>query len=464
MRTLLGDVKAKSASGSSASTVATWTKYHQQWFGPESAPFPTSVEAVLAVAAIMKKRCYRSFGNYLSAAKQQHIKAGGVWCQRLELAGSEATKSTSRGLGPPKQAAPLDLLEVCSLKLSGAPLVPHGPISPGALCILGTFFLTREIEISLALAKNLYREGEEIVWRLPASKTDPWALGKTRRWGCVCRKSEETVSTSSSVGVVDGDRRPCAFHAAVEHLAHLRTLFSIDGALPSELPLFPTAEGTGVTKEAVVQTLEVLASRTGQPLKDELGRRSIGGHTLRVTGAQYLAGWGLELYKLAILARWSSPVILRYVAEAPMKSITVDLRRLMVAEQMQDLLQDLQRSVQLSRESVSEMSGIVAECQLTAQHDQTQLGPSPCYVRNTASGVWHRIRRMGPYCAVNDWSSYCGWPFAMSHYEVAGSLPDSAVIDQLCSKCLWAARAVFCSDRAHSSDSELEDSNAPQKD
>ena len=50
-----------------------------------------------------------------------------------------------------------------------------------------------------------------------------------------------------------------------------------------------------------------------------------GGHTARVTGSQGLAAAGIEVNKVRILARRSGEVILRYVADAPLKSLRADL-------------------------------------------------------------------------------------------------------------------------------------------
>jgi hypothetical protein len=57
-----------------------------------------------------------------------------------------------------------------------------------------------------------------------------------------------------------------------------------------------------------------------------------------VSGARYLANIGLEPYKLAVLARWSSPVLLRYVGLAPLTSITADCQRLLAGDQLHDVL------------------------------------------------------------------------------------------------------------------------------
>ena len=178
---------------------------------------------------------------------------------------------------------------------------------PKSVCILGAFFLTREIEMSCALACNMKllenENGLAVSWKLPASKTDPQAVSTTREWGCLCKK---------------GRVSPCPAHMAKEHLQCLEVKFSKTQIDSGELPLFPDESGGFCSKESVVETIEQLAVKTGASLLDDLGRRAFGGHSARVSGARYLASIGLELFKLMVLARWAGPTILRYVNESPL--------------------------------------------------------------------------------------------------------------------------------------------------
>ena len=63
----------------------------------------------------------------------------------------------------------------------------------------------------------------------------------------------------------------------------------------------------------------------GQMLLTENGLRRFGGHTPRVSGSRFYSAIGLETNKIRILARHSGDTILRYIQEAPLKSIRVDL-------------------------------------------------------------------------------------------------------------------------------------------
>ena len=149
-------------------------------------------------------------------------------------------------------------------------------------------------------------------WCLPATKTDPAAISVSREWGRLC---------------TSGSRSRCPAHVAMGRIAILEEYFGPRDQWPLDLPLFPDQTGGVVEKEAVVLTLEALAAKVNMPLRDQMGRRAIRGHSVRVTGAKHLASVGIELYKLSLLARWSSPVIMRYVGEAPMAEMTNDCKR-----------------------------------------------------------------------------------------------------------------------------------------
>ena len=100
MEALDGDVFAKSSAAPQRSLLATWVRYHQRWFGQESQPFPTWPMAVKAVAAHIKDSDYRSFANYVSRAKREHLAFGGEWSRLLVITAHESTRSVCRGIGP----------------------------------------------------------------------------------------------------------------------------------------------------------------------------------------------------------------------------------------------------------------------------------------------------------------------------------------------------------------------------
>ena len=420
-----------SAAASSASVLRTWVKFHRAWF-PHTPAFPTWPAAVRAVAAQMKKKGYRSWANYLSRAKREHIQAGGVWDQVLDYTAKECTRSVTRGLGPPRQSAPLDIKAVAAVHLSVAPLCEGGPINPKALIILGSFFLTREIEISLALCRNVHiLVGPVVCWVLPASKTDPAANTVTREWGCLC----DTAG-----------RHLCPAHVAVDHVRVLEAKFGPRDSWPAELPWFPTAQGTVVQKQRVVETIELVAQSCGDALVDELGRRRFGGHTLRVSGARHLAGMGLELYKLALLARWASPIIMRYVAEAPMAGITEDVRRLLQGLPEGHQFDRVWQEVERLRSATDLLQDRFARLAVQEEQSRKQIedlhaslhqpgAQLPKVVQNLGSGAWHRILVDGVVHHPAQWRTWCGWRLVHARVARAETAPSDCAGGSLCEKC-----------------------------
>ena len=68
-------------------------------------------------------------------------------------------------------------------------------------------------------------------------------------------------------------------------------------------PFFPTRKGGVCTKEAMTETFCAAARTLGVPLESADGSEYISGHTLRVTGAQGLAGLGLDLWAIQLFGR-----------------------------------------------------------------------------------------------------------------------------------------------------------------
>eukprot|EP00971_Amphidinium_carterae_P246526 4896473-Amphidinium_carterae.1 len=229
--------------------------------------------------------------------KEIHVKAGFAWTDELQWTLRCTRRSVERGQGPPRQSAPIPLLRLGELHATEEPLVPLGPIGGWRFVVAGSFFMLREVELSTSRLSHLTFDSSMVSWLLPTSKTDSRAHGVERAWRCLCR---------------EGLRTPCPLHALLEQhelaCALARRLHGED-FLPSSFPLFPAADGTEVTKAAVVLAVEKVADTLGLPLYTAGGRRRFGGHSMRVTGAQFLAQRGLDLSTIKLLARWSSQVV-----------------------------------------------------------------------------------------------------------------------------------------------------------
>ena len=57
----------------------------------------------------------------------------------------------------------------------------------------------------------------------------------------------------------------------------------------------------------------------------DTGIRAFGGHSARVSGAQLFAALNIEVNKIRLMARHSGEVIMRYVQDAPLRSLRADM-------------------------------------------------------------------------------------------------------------------------------------------
>ena len=207
-----------------------------------------------------------------------------------------------------------------------------------------------------------------------------------------------------------------------------------EGNLPHDLPLFPTKEGGAIDKVAAVQIIADVAEATGQTIYTPDGGLTIGAHTLRVTGAQFLASLGIHILMIKTLARHSSEAILRYVALAPLNALTDEYRR-----RMQD--QDLDQRILSLREDMLTFK----------QNAITEVGckthPADEKVQQELSSLHHRIEQVEKYCPryitnsdtskthevllqsgfkPSEWITRCGWKLALNMSEKSENIPSSA--------------------------------------
>ena len=436
------DKVAPSARSTQESLWRTWTAFHRKWFGPESDPCPLTVESIRSVASMFKDAGYRSFANYASRAKREHVARGFPWTQIMDLEVRDCNRSLTRGIGPPRQSAEFPVREIWNLDIGDAPRCGGGPVNPRGVAILGAFFLTREIELSLALVANFAgTPGPTGVWKLPATKTDPTAVSVTREWGCLCQ---------------EGSNHPCPAHCAVRHLEILHERFAEKGRLDPELPLFPTEEGAVCDKSKVVETFESLGALCGLPVTDPLGRRAFGGHSARVSGARWLASTGLEIVKLAVLARWSSNVVVRYVSDAPLHRVTADCRRLLHGEILSKVLERMWNEISQGKRQLEEFDSLLRNCliqEAPKPKDTPARQSGLTFVCNRSSGVWHLVFGDPSSSHACDGRTWCGWRFGHRNGNIARSLESDVPFHLLCEKCLPEEKMAR-KDRECASDSD----------
>ena len=433
---LVADRHAASGTATAASLLRGWDHYHvlsHRHLPEPPSTYPVTADSIIRVGSLFKKAGYRSFPNYMSAAKARHIEGppAAEWTQLHEHTGKWVSRSVLRGIGPSRQSCPFHFKRLCGLTKQTTPLVDGGPMQPMHLALLSTLFLLREVEAGTAKvsAWSFDHADLEISWNLPGSKTDPVALGTSRTWGCLCELRDFA----------------CPYHLAVEHsqwLLEHPTLRS-DG----DAPLFPTACGNHPLKTKVVDTFERLASLCNQPLTSLDGLRLFGGHSARVTGAQTFALAGLEVNKIRILARHSGDTILRYVADVPLRTLRADLgiggsssstpsltmgpgAKAAGVTQLRARLSSLEEQMTKMENAIQSQSqdliGVAARFIETAPR---------VYLQNTESSAIHLVSSEG--------RTACGWKFARSRTSTITLATLSGVPGILmCEACLPSERII----------------------
>ena len=103
---LLKDQFASTSAAARNSMLRTWMSMHRMAHCRDAEPppaFPLTEDKLIRIAALFKSAGYKSFDNYLSRAKAEHlalgIESGGEWTPTLDRAARDAARSVSRGVG-----------------------------------------------------------------------------------------------------------------------------------------------------------------------------------------------------------------------------------------------------------------------------------------------------------------------------------------------------------------------------
>ena len=218
---------------------------------------------------------------------------------------------------------------------------------------------------------------------------------------------------------------PCPFHALRAQRTLVEETLGLTGRELDACPVFPTREGAVCDKAQVVRIFRLLGRAMGLTQKeaDELS-----GHLCRISGAQHLARLGFDVVLIKLMARWDSNVVLRYIAEAPLGTITEAYRRLAAGRTLSTQLDDLLTEVSGLRLQVNAMKPQAVEAQ-REELELITLPPDPIpddqytgnYLVNSASGKYHLpfVDRAGD---TVPFKAKCGWRFGVSDHSTATRL------------------------------------------
>ena len=296
------------------SRLKAWRELSAAWERP---PFPVNTELVRCVGASLRAGGYHSCSQYFSAATSHQLRTLALPIgEETRFVIRDTIRAIKRGLGPAslKDAFDFEVLrELVKLEESLRAFDVRDLAATVDLCIVCAWYMLREIEVSNARAHHLYlTEPDSVHLLLPVSKTESQGSLTVRTYVCVCRARREPL---------------CPFHSAKRHLERLR-LAGVDSSASNYL--FPGQDGEPLKKFQVVQLIERVLRAAGVETTrpDEAGRQAprFSGHTLRVSGTQYLAALNVPLAQIQLQGRWSSRAIDRYVQLAPLLRLPQNVR------------------------------------------------------------------------------------------------------------------------------------------
>ena len=420
---------------------------------------PPDTEKVAALGAVLKAGGYRSAEAYFTTYRGHLERCGYTLDGPLTRAFRDALRSCQRGRGGAVRARALPLDQLGSLPGGIAPWCPGGPIHARNSIVAGAWFLTREVELSTSRAALIEVSGKgtaspTVTWHLPASKSDPTAIGTSRTHGCSCAGRPTAA---------------CPVHAIWDQLLVLQKTFPLrwsrEKGFDWDLPLFPDARGRAVEKEAMSDSIRAAAVFLGVPLSSPDLAEQVTGHSLRATGAQGLARAGVDEWAIQLLGRWGSKAIRSYTRQAALDRSATWARQA-VANPRGDQLEALQLDeskmraliARLVQEALPTFSpGLRASQAAAIKQDvlrelrahrsegtpsaasSSTAPPAARYVRNTATGVTHWASG-ALEGSLSSWTTTCGWRFAKSNATFAASSKPPLVHKLICEKCLPDAR------------------------
>ena len=233
------------------------------------------------------------------------------------------------------------------------------------------------------------------------------------------------------------------YHAAEDHLEFLATLFP-DAEGISDFPLFPSETGDFVHENKMLALVEAIAVRVGEPLVTKAGTNRFGKHSWRATGAVYLTSLRMELFRIQLMARWSSPVIMRYARLSPLTDITDHVKELQVSNNLAKIVDRIRKDVKgmskqledmdMTTRKLLEIEAKVADMQEIVD----ESNKDPPFVINEDTGCCHKILlKSGPPV---DWATVCTFRFGLVRHRLVHAPPASGT-KSVCHRCFPKLRA-----------------------
>jgi len=268
---------------------------------------------------------------------------------------------------------------------------------------------------------------------------------------------------------------PCPVHALINQICLLTEMFGLHRV--AQLPLFPTSEGTVVTKDNFVKWVQSLARECGLSSEHNIFA-DFGGHVWRVSGSRHMYRMGIPINIIKLLARWSSIVVDHYLKDTPLEQLT-DLYRsgasvsgttsaaqgagqlalctsaeaakytleavppkhtpTVSRKNVKDLIESALRPLETQLVTISNMVTNV-ECDVVRCKDDIDVLRN----RQTPPFVMALQGRKGYHVTSGDynllhptrWQTRCGWAYSACLFERHAEIPIGTSSSRLCKRCL----------------------------
>ena len=176
-----------------------------------------------------------------------------------------------------------------------------------------------------------------------------------------------------------------------------------------------------ITKAGAVSTIERIAETIREPLLDSQGGRRFGGHSMRVSGAQWLGQLGFSVEQVKTFGRWASDSVVRYLGEAHVSDLARTRWRFIREQGLLD-----EQPLAVATASGPSLCTPAEIEKLVLAAFERKVGDLPARVeelRHRAASfdlVLHEGRRIVHALAVDvaapasTWQTQCGWRFAVT--------------------------------------------------
>ena len=339
-------------------------------------------DQLLTVAAVLGEMGLKSADQYIGETKLMQLELGVSWSDVMERQLAMLKRALRRDRGPETRATevpPTDIDEALWERRDKDPGVPCRVAWSYAWAAV---WMLRAIEAAAVRSKDvvLNHKTKTVALTIRKSKTDQKAMGVRRTLRCC--------------GEIPC-RNLCPWNLAVRALAEHTC---------NKLHLFPDAYGCHVPKVKMVKAWM------------ENINESMSGHSARRSGAMMYARSGLPVQEIAMLGRWKSACVFRYIEEA-VQDIPLNSGKETMSSHTAP------SDARASTEPKAHRANPAEEKPKTNRiaMNVTPIVPEEIWVVSTTRTrrVSHRVRQASWDLRLSLWDTWCGWHFADRNVKVA---------------------------------------------